>query len=750
MSNYLALARKHRPQRFEDIVGQEHVSKTLQKAIGANRIHHAYLFAGIRGIGKTTCARVLAKALNCKDGPTPEPCNKCVSCKEITSGKAMDVMEIDAASNRGIDDIRELREGVRYTTARDRYKIVIIDEVHMLTEAAFNALLKTLEEPPAHVRFVLATTDPQKIPATILSRCQRFDFRRVTAAALVKHLQSICAKEEVEVEEGALAVIVRQTQGSVRDSMSLLDQLIAASEGKLTADWAKEVLGVADRRWVLDTLSALITGDPKKALLVLREVFTSGYDVNLFMTEVLQNLRNAVVLSIVGKNRELVDLTDAEIAELVALVKQSNSYDLHYCLQTMLASLEQVRKSEFPLIAAEEALVRVASAGQTVQIPKLIERLVELEQRITKSVNEPDLFRAPVPVPVPEPLPVPETEAVAEEPRPEPERTEDPTTPRLRRAGRGQGTEEPDDNEPRTAVSGRRRTKAAAKGQRTLLRQGYEGQAEDSEDPKPEPEAEPEAEAEAAASPQDARCETQDRREAGGGRPEESENPAPPDLESEPEPARDEAAPVKVDSGPYYAKATKGRQRTLLRQGYEGQAGDPTTPRLRRAGRGQGTEDSEQSEPEPPGRPGKAELAKLVRKPDELWKRFVLHIGGRPGVLSAAVDARVFEQCVLTRVGKTDAAVTVPLGGKTVLQSYDLDGLFSEFLGRKITVELEGSDQELLSDSIASDRKQKREKKRKDVERELLNHPHTRKASGLLWDKPKVLEVFEQDEEDDS
>jgi len=397
MSAYLALARKYRPQVFEDIVGQEHVTKTLQRAIEGGRIHHAYLFTGIRGIGKTTCARVLAKALNCKKEafPASNPCNECVSCTEITAGRSMDVLEIDAASNRGIDDIRELREGVRYTTARDRYKIIIIDEVHMLTEQAFNALLKTLEEPPAHVRFILATTDPQKMPATILSRCQRFDFRRVTMSALVAHLQSICSKEGVETEEEAVAVIARQTQGSVRDSLSLLDQLIAASEGKVTAKFAKEVLGVADRQWIMDATAAVVSGDPRKALTVLSEVFMSGYDVNLFVGEVLQMLRNAMVLLVAGKNRELIDLSESELSRLAEIVKGRNPYDLQYCLQTMLQSAEQIRRSEFPLFAAEEALVRVAGAGQTVQIPQLIRRLVELEQRLAKLSNEPTLFKAP-------------------------------------------------------------------------------------------------------------------------------------------------------------------------------------------------------------------------------------------------------------------------------------------------------------------------------------------------------------------
>lgn len=395
MPSYLALARKYRPQVFEDIVGQEHVTRTLQRAIEGGRIHHAYLFTGIRGIGKTTCARVLAKALNCKLGPTSSPCNECVSCVEITAGRSMDVMEIDAASNRGIDDIRELREGVRYATTRDRYKIIIIDEVHMLTEQAFNALLKTLEEPPAHVRFILATTDPQKIPATILSRCQRFDFRRVPVSSLVAHLQKVCAEEGVESEEEALAIIARQTQGSVRDSLSLLDQLIAAAEGKVTAAFAREILGVADRQWVLDVTAAIVTGDAKKALVVLSDVFMSGYDVRLFIGEVLEMLRNAMVLAVAGKNRELVDLSESELGRLVEIIKGRNPFDLQCCLRTMLEAAEQMRHSEFPLFAAEEALVRAASTGQTVQIPVLVRRLVELEQRLAQIVPPPSLFKSP-------------------------------------------------------------------------------------------------------------------------------------------------------------------------------------------------------------------------------------------------------------------------------------------------------------------------------------------------------------------
>jgi len=676
MASYLALARKYRPQRFEDIVGQEHVCKTLQKAIGAGRVHHAYLFAGIRGIGKTTCARILAKALNCKKGPTPKPCNKCVSCKEIVSGRSMDVMEIDAASNRGIDDIRELREGVRYTTARDRHKIVIIDEVHMLTEAAFNALLKTLEEPPPHVRFILATTDPQKIPATILSRCQRFDFRRVTAASLVKHLKSICEQEEVEVEEDALAVIVRQTQGSVRDSLSLLDQLIAASEGNLTSDWAKEVLGVADRRWVLDTLSALVEGDAKRSLLVLREVFSSGYDINLFMTEVLQSLRNAMVLSIVGKNRELVDLTDTELAQLQGIVKGSNAYDLHYCLRVMLEALEQIRKSEFPLFAAEEALVRVASAGHTVELPSLVARLVKLERQVTGALNEPELFARG--------SSGAGSSAIQEE---EPDPPADPPGPPGGRILPGVKL-----NEPAAAA---RRTEAPL----TTVQASPEPAADAADGMALQGVTE-----EAAVLSQDA--------------PQEAVPPA----ESAPE----ETVVLSEDAPQEAVVPGEVAPEAESRESRDGK---------KKTGRG------------PPLSP--EELAELQKSPGRLWVRFVRFIREREEGRVAEVDAKVFEDCVLAEISGRAVTITVPLGGRAALHAYDVEELLTEFLGRKVSVTLEGSDQELLGTSIAMDRRRKRDKRRREVEDELLNHPHTRRAGRLLWGEPKVIEVFEQDEDED-
>ncbi|MGQ9653584.1 MAG: DNA polymerase III subunit gamma/tau, partial [Thermodesulfobacteriota bacterium] len=247
---YLVLARRWRPQRFEDVIGQRHVTQTLQNAILSNRVAHAFLFSGARGVGKTTVARILAKALNCEAGPTPHPCGQCDSCREITDGISLDVQEIDGASNTHVDDVRELMDGLRYRPAKGRYRIYIIDEVHMLSGHAFNALLKTLEEPPPHVVFIFATTEPQKIPLTVVSRCQRYDFKRIPLADIVGHLERISLAEGIRVDRDTLLAIAKEAQGSLRDAQSLLDQVISYAGDNITREAVQEVLGRLDRAWL--------------------------------------------------------------------------------------------------------------------------------------------------------------------------------------------------------------------------------------------------------------------------------------------------------------------------------------------------------------------------------------------------------------------------------------------------------------------------------------------------------------------
>ena len=298
--SYLVLARKWRPQTFEAITGQEHVTRTLTQAIEQDRVHHAFLFSGARGVGKTTAARVLARALNCTQGSTPTPCGTCEACTEIASGSAIDVFEIDGASNRGIGEIRDLRDGVAYAPQRDRYKIYIIDEVHMLTTEAFNALLKTLEEPPSHVKFIFATTEPQRIPVTILSRCQRFDFKRIPVKVMTQRLSEILAEEGVSIDESALGLVCRESEGSMRDALSLLDRIISFCGESATYDQVAEVLGVADRAWLAKIVGATLSNDVKSALAVIEEIVTYGVDLRQFSGDLVHYLRDIVVLQVAG------------------------------------------------------------------------------------------------------------------------------------------------------------------------------------------------------------------------------------------------------------------------------------------------------------------------------------------------------------------------------------------------------------------------------------------------------------------
>ena len=282
---YVSLYRKYRSRTFDQIVGQDHITTTLKNAISRNRIGHAYLFSGTRGTGKTSTARIFSKALNCAEGPIPSPCNKCDICLAIDSDSLFDVVEIDAASNRGIEDIRDLREKVRVPPSQGRYKVYIIDEVHMLTKEAFNALLKTLEEPPSYVVFMLATTEPQKLLSTILSRTQRFDFRRLTDEEIGNHIRWIASQEEFEVDDEALATIVKTADGSMRDSISILDQLVSFSSGTITGEEVNSVFGLVERREIQDFMAAVFSGDVARAFELFDTFFQAGKSFSLFIRD---------------------------------------------------------------------------------------------------------------------------------------------------------------------------------------------------------------------------------------------------------------------------------------------------------------------------------------------------------------------------------------------------------------------------------------------------------------------------------
>jgi len=393
--SYLVIARKWRPQAFVDIAGQEHITRTLQNAISADRIAHAYLFTGVRGVGKTTAARVLAKALNCEKGPTPNPCGQCSQCEEIAQGSSIDVLEIDGASNRGIDEIRQIIDNVRYQPANSRFKIYIIDEVHQVTKDAFNALLKTLEEPPPSVKFILATTEPHRLPATILSRCQRYDFRRINLREIVQRLGAIAKSEGLDITEGALVLLAREADGSMRDAQSLLEQVLAmaapadASGKKIPADEVllQEVLGLAERSTLYEISAAVLGGQAQRCVELVAEVVSRGRDLNRLSRDLVEHFRNLLVARLTAKGGangaqqtiSLLDLPDQEIVDLAAQSRTLSIETLLDYFDFMAAGDEEITRSATPRFALESLLIRLAGLPQTLPVTELIERLERLE-----------------------------------------------------------------------------------------------------------------------------------------------------------------------------------------------------------------------------------------------------------------------------------------------------------------------------------------------------------------------------------
>jgi DNA polymerase-3 subunit gamma/tau len=351
---------------------------TLKNAIDTGRVAHAFLFTGARGVGKTSSARILAKALNCEQGMSPEPCNACTACQEITAGNSVDVFEIDGASNTSVDDIRELRENVKYLPSRSRYKIFIIDEVHMLSTSAFNALLKTLEEPPAHIKFIFATTEPHKVPITILSRCQRFDFRRIPLSMIVDRLRHIVDQEKVTISDAALSMIARKGDGSMRDSLSTLDQVLAFSGEQVGDGDVVTLLGVVDRRILLETSRAVLDRDSAAALDIARQVDVVGYNVRTFCQELIEHFRNMMLFRAVGENG-LTDLASTEIAGIKEQVANVEVAELQRHLAILLRADQELPHSSFPRLVLEMALLKMATLAPVVAVNEILARLKALE-----------------------------------------------------------------------------------------------------------------------------------------------------------------------------------------------------------------------------------------------------------------------------------------------------------------------------------------------------------------------------------
>ena len=377
--SYLVYARKFRPQRFEDIIGQEHVTATLQNGIKEKKIAQSFLFSGTRGVGKTSAARVLAKSLNCEKGIEPEPCGKCISCKEITQGTSLDVLEVDGASNRGIDEIRNLRENVKFKPAQSRFKIYIIDEVHMLTAEAFNALLKTLEEPPEHVKFIFATTELHKVPLTILSRCQKFAFRKVPVARISEKLSAIAAEEKLSIDEKSLFVISKAAEGSLRDAESLLDQAASFSKGKITYAKVLEAFGIPSEEVYLALLDALIAKDAKRTIEIFAPITAEGRDMVQFVRGLTEIFRALLVMKVAGAAAKqtpgLLDFAPETLRELELRNEKFSKEDLLSVVYSLQNLLRDVRRSVLPELQVEATLIKLAIREDLAPLSEILQKL---------------------------------------------------------------------------------------------------------------------------------------------------------------------------------------------------------------------------------------------------------------------------------------------------------------------------------------------------------------------------------------
>jgi DNA polymerase III subunit gamma/tau len=379
---YTVLARRYRSTTFDEVIGQEPIARTLRSALEQNRVAHAYLFCGTRGVGKTTMARILARALNCEKGPTPEPCGKCDICQSIHRGDDVDVLEIDGASNTSVEDVRVLRENAHYRPARGRFKIYYIDEVHMLSRSAFNALLKTLEEPPEHVIFLFSTTEPEKLPATILSRCQRFDFRAVSTERIARHLADICKSEKVKAEPEALQAVAREGRGSVRDALTLLDQAIAVGDGKVTLAAVRDTVGAVSGEKILAILDAAADGDTGKTLSLFSELLAAGADLGAVLEQLMRQVRDLLIVKTCGTDVPLLDVFGPPRADLETVAGKLSTPALVAAMGYLAEARTRARYVVDARPIGELALVRLASLAEMEPLPEVLARLERIEQSL--------------------------------------------------------------------------------------------------------------------------------------------------------------------------------------------------------------------------------------------------------------------------------------------------------------------------------------------------------------------------------
>jgi DNA polymerase-3 subunit gamma/tau len=394
--SYLVLARKWRPRTFDQMVSQEFIARTLKNAVRTDHVAHAFLFSGSRGVGKTSAARILAKCLNCDHGPSPEPCNECPACMEIDEGRSLDVYEIDGASNTSVDDIRELRENIKYLPRPGKRRVYIIDEVHMLSKSAFNALLKTLEEPPDHVVFIFATTEPHRVPETIQSRCQRFDFRRIPRARILERLQEMARSEGYEIHDRALAAVAKAADGSMRDAQSLLDQIVSYCGPSVPEEAVAEILGIAGREHFYRISKAVLGQDPRECVEALEEVHRAGCDIDPFYRDLVEHFRNLLVARLLPDPSSVLQVTDAEIQELREHAGQAGPEDLRRLVSILLKAEEDILRSSLPRMGLEVTLIKMANLSRLEPLEKILERLAASED---STIDRPGGPRAPSAVP---------------------------------------------------------------------------------------------------------------------------------------------------------------------------------------------------------------------------------------------------------------------------------------------------------------------------------------------------------------
>lgn len=386
--SYKVLARKCRPQTFEEVIGQTHITRTLVNAIRDSRIAHGFLFTGERGVGKTSVARILAKALNCHQGLTEHPCGACPSCVEIAAGGSIDVHEIDGASNTGVDDIRALRENVRYMPSRDRYKVYIIDEVHMLSTSAFNALLKTLEEPPPHVIFIFATTEPQKIPDTIISRCLRFDFKRIPLQDIISHLEHIAQQEQITISPQGLYLIAREAEGSMRDAQTILERAISYCGSAISDTDLQEMLGHIDRRLLYQVMEGIIAGDPQRCIDGLTRVYEFGIDLRQFYYGFLELLRDMMMVKTVADHTKLLEVSDEDLRMLKELGGGLSPEGLLRCFRLWFSAEMDIIRSALPKTALEVCLLEMLHAKEAVPVDEILSRIESLQRQLQAGAPE--------------------------------------------------------------------------------------------------------------------------------------------------------------------------------------------------------------------------------------------------------------------------------------------------------------------------------------------------------------------------